>query len=147
MQWHAGCHADVGGGSHADDDLNHPNSLSNIPLRWMIKECFLHETGIEFDDESLSDLGLDRRALEAHTTHAGFDHNQPNESAAAFTTHKGPATSFPLRYAKDCLDAALSTAYDQLIQAPVWWLLEYVPMVDTSQQPDGSWLRLRRSVD
>ncbi|KAL5514281.1 hypothetical protein ACEPAG_2369 [Sanghuangporus baumii] len=53
--WFAGCHCDVGGGSVPNST---PNSLARIPLRWMIRECFLARTGIQFEAESLKALGL-----------------------------------------------------------------------------------------
>ncbi|KAF8332492.1 hypothetical protein F5887DRAFT_45647 [Amanita rubescens] len=50
--WFAGSHSDVGGGSHP---TWRSRSLSYIPLRWMIKECLLAKTGIQFDMEYLRD--------------------------------------------------------------------------------------------
>jgi hypothetical protein len=58
--WFAGCHCDVGGGSVANDT---PNSLARIPLRWMIKQCFLTKTGILFYTDILADLGINPDAL------------------------------------------------------------------------------------
>ncbi|EJD05526.1 uncharacterized protein FOMMEDRAFT_103603 [Fomitiporia mediterranea MF3/22] len=54
--WFAGCHCDVGGGSVPNTT---PNNLARIPLRWMIRECFLARTGIQFEADRLRDLGLD----------------------------------------------------------------------------------------
>ncbi|KAF8338080.1 uncharacterized protein EI90DRAFT_2538556 [Cantharellus anzutake] len=54
--WFAGCHSDVGGGSVANDSKV---ALSNIPLRWMIKEILEADTGIIFnDDPRLAELGI-----------------------------------------------------------------------------------------
>ena len=47
--------ADIGGGSVANDT---PHSLARIPLRWMIRQCFLAKTGIQFEAEKLRDIGL-----------------------------------------------------------------------------------------
>ncbi|KAL5498608.1 hypothetical protein ACEPAH_1962 [Sanghuangporus vaninii] len=58
--WFSGCHCDVGGGSVPNST---PNSLARIPLRWMIRECFLAQTGIQFEAESLKALGLDPATL------------------------------------------------------------------------------------
>ncbi|KAI5116598.1 hypothetical protein M0805_006776 [Coniferiporia weirii] len=58
--WFAGCHCDVGGGSVPNDT---PNSLARIPLRWMIRECFLARTGIQFEADRLRDIGLDPTTL------------------------------------------------------------------------------------
>ncbi|KAL4253631.1 hypothetical protein ABKN59_003424 [Abortiporus biennis] len=54
--WFAGAHADVGGGSHTNAELD---SLSFIPLRWMIKECYDTNTGILFRPEILKSYGFD----------------------------------------------------------------------------------------
>ncbi|KAK0202259.1 hypothetical protein DFS33DRAFT_1353759 [Desarmillaria ectypa] len=58
--WFAGCHCDVGGGSVRNSTRY---SLSRIPLRWMIRECFKAETGIMFDSERLREIGLDPATL------------------------------------------------------------------------------------
>lgn len=52
--------SDVGGGSVPNST---PNNLARIPLRWMIRECFLARTGIQFEAESLRELGLDPATL------------------------------------------------------------------------------------
>ncbi|KAL4245308.1 hypothetical protein ABKN59_010399 [Abortiporus biennis] len=58
--WFAGCHCDVGGGSVAND-VRH--NLARIPLRWMIRQCFLANTGIQFYGPLLRTVGLDPNAL------------------------------------------------------------------------------------
>ncbi|THH07892.1 hypothetical protein EW145_g3071 [Phellinidium pouzarii] len=58
--WFAGCHCDVGGGSVPNST---PESLARIPLRWMIRECFLARTGIQFEADRLYDFGLDPTTL------------------------------------------------------------------------------------
>ena len=52
--------SDVGGGSVPNDT---PHSLARIPLRWMIRECFLARTGIQFEADRLRELGLDPDTL------------------------------------------------------------------------------------
>ncbi|TDL15310.1 hypothetical protein BD410DRAFT_778252 [Rickenella mellea] len=54
--WFAGAHCDVGGGSVKNGTLN---SLARIPLRWMIRQCFLTDTGIIFDADLMKEIGLD----------------------------------------------------------------------------------------
>ncbi|KDR69939.1 hypothetical protein GALMADRAFT_160118 [Galerina marginata CBS 339.88] len=58
--WFAGAHADVGGGSHHNAE---ENSLSFIPLRWMIKESLISKTDILFDPDALLSFGFDFHAL------------------------------------------------------------------------------------
>ena len=59
--WFAGCHCDVGGGSVRNGTRH---SLSRIPLRWMIRQCFETKSGIIFDKDMLkSVVGLDADTL------------------------------------------------------------------------------------
>ncbi|KAF9259354.1 hypothetical protein L218DRAFT_874918 [Marasmius fiardii PR-910] len=58
--WFAGCHADVGGGAVENERRN---SLARIPLRWMIRQCFLLNTGIMFHREMLKGVGMDPSTL------------------------------------------------------------------------------------
>lgn len=51
---------DIGGGSVANSTRN---SLARIPLRWMIRECFKMNTGIQFEAERLKEVGLDPATL------------------------------------------------------------------------------------
>jgi hypothetical protein len=59
--WFTGCHADVGGGAVKNEERH---KLSQIPLRWMIRQAFQCNTGILFDTAMLADNGLD-----VHTLH------------------------------------------------------------------------------
>lgn len=76
--WFAGCHTgeslpvltlvtrvltysiDVGGGSVVNATRF---SLARIPLRWMIRQCFLTQSGIQFCAGRLHEVGLDPRRL------------------------------------------------------------------------------------
>ena len=58
--WFSGCHCDVGGGSVSNDT---PHNLARIPLRWMIRQCFLANTGIRFHTHLLRHVGLDPASL------------------------------------------------------------------------------------
>ncbi|KAI0308384.1 hypothetical protein B0F90DRAFT_1682382 [Multifurca ochricompacta] len=58
--WFAGCHCDVGGGSVPNGTRN---SLARIPLRWMIRQCFLVDTGIQFHRDAFKDIGMDPDTL------------------------------------------------------------------------------------
>lgn len=137
----AGCHADVGGGSHNTDE--EPSSLSNIPLRWMIKECFLAKTGINFDQGLLTELGLDLTALEKNPATVPT-HNYADPSGPGSDILEPNSTEIALRFQKDLMDAS-ALIYNQLFIAPFWWLLEVIPMISTHQEHDGSWLRFRMS--
>ncbi|TFK32817.1 hypothetical protein BDQ12DRAFT_691934 [Crucibulum laeve] len=58
--WFSGCHCDIGGGAVPNNTK--PN-LAHISLRWMIRECFKHETGIMFQKEKLTTFHLNPDAL------------------------------------------------------------------------------------
>ncbi|TCD70154.1 hypothetical protein EIP91_004624 [Steccherinum ochraceum] len=49
--WFSGCHSDVGGGSVPDSTLH---SLSDITLRWMVRQVVLSQCGISFDSDALA---------------------------------------------------------------------------------------------
>jgi len=68
--WFSGCHSDVGGGSHHN---RLQNSLSFIPLRWMIKEAIVAESGILFKDEPLKSMGFDFVQLAHELDRLGLD--------------------------------------------------------------------------
>lgn len=50
----------MGGGSVAN---NTPHDLARIPLRWMIRQCFLANTGIRFHTKLLRKVGIDPHSL------------------------------------------------------------------------------------
>ncbi|KAG8792947.1 hypothetical protein FRC12_004392 [Ceratobasidium sp. 428] len=58
--WFAGAHCDVGGGSVPNETAH---SLARIPLRWMIRECFVNNTGILFHSAELDELGISPASL------------------------------------------------------------------------------------
>lgn len=128
--WFAGAHGDVGGGSVKNDAKA---SLARIPLRWMIRECFLSKTGIQFDAVKLEALGLDPSTLWP-------DVKEPIEEAR--TGHGEGPLSFPAPSeleSKANLADIQSPSYDQLRCMPFWWILEYLPMRVRMQQADGRW--------
>lgn len=56
-----GYFADVGGGS-VPNDTRH--SLARIPLRWMIRQCFLTDSGIQFEADKVAEIaGIDPTTL------------------------------------------------------------------------------------
>ena len=56
----AGGHADVGGGAQPNESRH---KMSNVPLRWMIRQTFLCGTGILYKTETLAELGIDVHTL------------------------------------------------------------------------------------
>ncbi|KAH6911504.1 hypothetical protein BKA70DRAFT_1267909 [Coprinopsis sp. MPI-PUGE-AT-0042] len=57
--WFIGTHSDVGGGNTLNQDRN---SLSHVPLRWMVREVLKSSCGIRFSQEALLALALDSMA-------------------------------------------------------------------------------------
>ncbi|KAJ3896907.1 hypothetical protein GG344DRAFT_35753 [Lentinula edodes] len=51
--WFAGCHSDIGGGSVSNSTKQ---SLSNISLRWMVRQVMESQCGIKFNENALSQL-------------------------------------------------------------------------------------------
>jgi len=144
--WFAGCHCDIGGGSVKNGT---PNSLARIPLRWMIRECFRTNTGIQFYRESFKNVGLDPdtfldpRPPAIAPTPTRVAHVQAAAKAATKAAAHAPepsdgtlveaqasltaASSFRSEEDEELADA-LSRKYDQLELSKTWWILELLPM-------------------
>lgn len=148
--WFAGCHCDVGGGSVPNDSRH---NIARIPLRWMIRQCFLCNTGIRFHAELLRTVGLDPASL--------FPAVKPRPPALAppMSSHDADY-AWVMKHIKeatgdasvpvdgDCpqlseeeedLVDALCPIYDQLKLAPSWWVLEVLPMTQRVQNKENEW--------
>ncbi|PBK58695.1 hypothetical protein ARMSODRAFT_923456 [Armillaria solidipes] len=123
--WFAGCHCDVGGGAVANE-VQH--NLARIPLRWMIRQCFLVDTGIIFHRELLKYLGIDPASLHPVV------HPRPTMGASMKPLY---ATT---EEEEDILDA-LCPMYDELKIAPGWWILELIPTKLRYQKGDNTWAK------
>ncbi|KAI0333677.1 hypothetical protein GY45DRAFT_1244065 [Cubamyces sp. BRFM 1775] len=163
--WFAGCHADVGGGAVADDVTV---SLSDITLRWMVREVVLAQCGIAFDDAALLRANIpesifrgtgfvlpSQAEISRNQRHHGFtihDDVAASSSVTATTdTQDPPSTADPAPKTSpgssggsstDPLDAsadALTPIHDQLQITKSWWLLEIIPTSCTYQDAAGNW--------
>lgn len=150
--WFSGCHCDVGGGS-VENSSRH--NLARISLRWMIRQCFLANTGIRFHADLLRTIGLDPASLYP----AVADRPPP-----LFYTPPTPVPTSPLVFEKESgkipvnvndssakqnlisfgyngihpelimteeeedVADAICPIYDQLSISPSWWILELVPI-------------------
>ena len=155
--WFMGAHADVGGGSLSND---HRHTLSRIPLRWMLRQCFECDTGILFDTVSLAEQGLDIHSLwpnyqppaypslgpppslvEQYET--GRELSRQHRSMLLTSKHKAVVDehsrnqqlAFLSEANEDYFDA-LSPINDQLSQAKGWWILEFWPITCHVLTPD-----------
>ncbi|KAJ7214996.1 hypothetical protein GGX14DRAFT_609977 [Mycena pura] len=141
--WFAGCHRDVGGGALGN---NARHSLARIPLRWMIRQCFLVDTGILFHADMLRLVGLDHTTLHPHVLPRPAPLLQlPRESQ-----HNTTQTSLPLVPAEcdfrseeeeDLLDALTEPVNDQLKHAKLWWILEILPQQLHFQDKANKWVK------
>ncbi|KAL0570753.1 hypothetical protein V5O48_011207 [Marasmius crinis-equi] len=118
--WFAGCHCDVGGGAVSNSTRN---NLARIPLRWMIRQCFLLNTGILFHG------GILKRPATASSA-------VTENSRLAFWTD-----DFVNEEQEDLRDV-LSPINDMLEKKPAWWILELVPQrLRYQKDEDYSWVQ------
>ena len=118
------------------------NSLSRISLRWMIRECFRANTGIQFHRESLKRIGLDpdtflepRPPAIAPTptpvAQVETAAHAPGPTDATVVDHvqgfPAAASTFKSEEDEELADA-LSEKHDQLEISKPWWILEILPM-------------------
>jgi len=141
--WFSGCHCDVGGGSVANGTRN---SSARIPLRWMIRQCFLANTGIQFYRESFKDIGLDPNTLYPFVTprppalkaeesvisqlKASAHNVEPTDATLTDDeVQASPTTASTFKSEEDEeLVDALCPIYDELKLSKTWWILEILPL-------------------
>ena len=157
---------DVGGGC-VPNNVKH--RLDNIPLRWMVRQCFAANTGIQFEPSRLHEIGLVPELLYEGAVVGGQDYEEPPEITQKQPTSDGPGKTigalprsniapsdnnspisdrrWELQYeAKD----ALSELHDHLdlrgLKPPAlfWWFLELCPRKVRVQTKDDQWIRVRK---
>ncbi|KAI5114984.1 hypothetical protein M0805_004422, partial [Coniferiporia weirii] len=159
--WFAGCHTDVGGGSVANDTRN---SLARIPLRWMIRQCFLTECGIQFEADRLLEVaGIDPHTLypivlsrpEALPVSSIVLQEEAKKASRKDTSllckacssdkesdhagsEDGTVVSQVISEEHEELHDALSPAFDQLEKRRAWWILEFIPLIHLQEKDDGT---------
>ena len=125
-----------------DNDSRH--NLARIPLRWMVRQCFLAHTGIRFHSELLKSIGLDPAKLhpDVHVERPPAL-APPADPALLADSAKLAAwlapTGEPLTEEQEDLVDALCPIYDQLVLAPGWWALEMFPFQHRVQNAAGEW--------
>ena len=112
---------DVGGCAVPEDT---PHSLGRIPLRWMVRECFRTNTGIQFCGERLRDIGLDPASLHPVVE----DRPRPLPKPRCYHLNTiAPRVPLASEEEHDVRDA-LSPMHDQFAPfTPLWWVLELLP--------------------
>ncbi|KAG8754368.1 hypothetical protein FRC12_011207 [Ceratobasidium sp. 428] len=121
--WFAGCHSDVGGG----EELNTAKySLSNIPLRWMVRQIILAQCGIQFNQNALKEMDIPLPTLSFGRSNLdAVFHYEPDVAAVKEAKE---------REQQD----ALAKIHDAL-KNPLWWSLEFFPIVHSYQDENGKW--------
>ncbi|CAE6520168.1 unnamed protein product [Rhizoctonia solani] len=127
--WFAGCHGDVGGGSVKDTD---EHQLSNISLRWMIRQIISSQCGIKFDAAAL-------KAMHISPATVSFGMKPPNSHYSSPSDVKLVDTA-----QKQEMGDALAKPHDNLRKL-AWWPLEFVPLFHTSIDEKGDkHIKIRR---
>ncbi|EIW59114.1 uncharacterized protein TRAVEDRAFT_28448 [Trametes versicolor FP-101664 SS1] len=159
--WFSGCHTDVGGGSVADDVTV---SLSDITLRWMVREVVQAQCGIAFDEAALVRANipesifrgvgfpLPSQTIISHTPRRHKPTVPEEEGTSASSAEDSDLSDPPLKIqapsapsdqtGSDSLDAkadAIQPTHDAFKSSPAWWLLEIVPISYPWQQASGKW--------
>ncbi|EKM53977.1 uncharacterized protein PHACADRAFT_257512, partial [Phanerochaete carnosa HHB-10118-sp] len=107
------------------NDTRH--SLAQIPLRWMVRQCLLANTGIRFHADPLRGIELNPALL---------FRTAPRRCT---TRRARPCPTARLREEEDLADA-LSLAYDQLSLARGRWVLKLLQIRHHMQHTaDGQW--------
>lgn len=152
---------DVGGGSVSNTSRH---NLARIPLRWMIRQCFLTDTGIRFHSQLLKTIGLNPDSLCNPTykrppplfAEPGSpllrieEHEQEREAAGPGVGHERTSSSATLvdgddgqkvlsEEEEDVIDA-LCPIYDELKLAPAWWTLEIIPLAHRVRDKAKGWV-------
>ncbi|KAF9515825.1 hypothetical protein BS47DRAFT_1341434 [Hydnum rufescens UP504] len=147
--WFPGSHSDVGGGNTPDfkdeDRRVAQNMLSNIPLRWMIKEIIAADTGIIFREEEMSRYGIDYKSLEdqAHREKAKKESLLRRESDPVEAIERSEAEIVYDRKSPMYLDAT-KDINDEMTRMPLWWLLELFPFIESEQDEHNHWIHRPR---
>ncbi|KAF4611584.1 hypothetical protein D9613_004536 [Agrocybe pediades] len=127
--FHLSCNPDVGGGSVTN---NTRNSLSRIPLRWMVRECFKAKTGILFYKDSFKNVGLDHAMLwpevKARPPIAwDFSGAEPTPNSTYEWVYPD-ISDFVNEEDEDLADAqTLKKDMLSLENSRFWWILEFLP--------------------
>ncbi|KAH9007824.1 hypothetical protein EDB84DRAFT_1552891 [Lactarius hengduanensis] len=127
--WFAGCHTDVGGGSTPDSTKH---SLANIPLRWMVQEVMRADCGIQFDLNAFARWNI--------PVTVGRDPSTSGAPSQGSENGKGRTEGSAAE--NDRVDAQdiVQPIHDDLVDVPVWWLLEIIPTQFTYQNAQDKWV-------
>jgi hypothetical protein len=140
-------------------------TLSNISLRWMLREIVQSQCGIQFDSDALVRGGvpLSMLGLEAHfeTSLSQAAVKEAQSSSAELNSGESTKGETVVQIAQvplsatdpvggeaakeDALDA-VQDMHDELKITPIWWVVEVIPLFQSWQDETGIWHRAFRYV-
>ncbi|CAE7233603.1 unnamed protein product [Rhizoctonia solani] len=123
--WFAGCHSDVGGGEERNGA---EHSLSNISLRWMVRQIILSQCGIQFNNEALRDMKIPLPTLSFGKVNPTAHYSSPADARVIEEAQNQERRD------------ALAPLHDAL-RNPLWWPLEFFPLIHSYQDEAGDWHR------
>ncbi|KAH8989053.1 hypothetical protein EDB92DRAFT_1947605 [Lactarius akahatsu] len=162
--WFAGSHSDVGGGLVKDTE---EHALSNIPLRWMVREILKTNCHIHFDEAALNQWGIPVAMIKEQAvperTRETSDSTLYMEPSSRHDQKTSAPTETPGDYAtgtdvlgipdggdtkrappsvEESLDAedAVEKMGDQLKKNRFWWVLEIIPTYYVWQNEKDAWV-------
>ncbi|KIM79385.1 hypothetical protein PILCRDRAFT_823653 [Piloderma croceum F 1598] len=152
--WFAGSHSDVGGGNVSSEETN---SLAQVPLRWMVRQCFLAKTGIMFYTDRLRTIGLDPDTLYPHVLPrppplSSSPSNGTKINGVSDRKDKDEKTldsgaAMHITEEQMDFDDVRCDSYDALDTARFWWILEILPTRQRVQLADGTTIiKLKRHL-
>lgn len=131
---------DVGGG----DTPQGTPTLSDITLRWMIREIVSSQCGIFFDENALAAANIPLSMIGLSAAEAQLDDKLRGAETDAADGLPSPLYS-PQAAKLDSVDA-IQSIHDPLQSQPSWWALEVIPFFVSWQDQNGVWHRSWRFV-
>ncbi|CUA77721.1 putative protein YEL023C [Saccharomyces cerevisiae S288c] [Rhizoctonia solani] len=113
--WFAGCHSDVGGGAVSDSE---EYQLSNISLRWMIRQIISSQCGIKFDAGALKTMHISPATVSFGMKTPSSHYSSPSDVKLVSAAQKQE------------MGDALAKLHDNVLK-PAWWPLELFPLLHT----------------
>ncbi|KAG9124417.1 hypothetical protein FRC07_011703 [Ceratobasidium sp. 392] len=123
--WFAGCHSDVGGGSELNTAKH---SLSNISLRWMVRQIIIAQCGVQFNQNALKEMDIPLPTLSFGRSNLdALFHYEPDVAA--------------VKEAKEREEQDALAPMHNALSNPLWWPLEFFPLIHSYQDEKGKWHR------
>ena len=148
------------GGGIAKDTKS--NAMSNVSLRWMVREVVKADCGVLFDSAALHQWNIPlqetqpsiARSLpeatvnEGATPHQHVNYEERHHSASgtvnihATSSHCGQVQGAPALAVEEFFEAkdAVKKKVDQLKKNKFWWIIEMIPTYYEWQDEQGQWV-------